>query len=97
MIALSGRDGITEAAARDCEMQVSGFPPAPDIFGDELSDSTYKDLTDRLTSQYREESDSGKPTTTSTEPVNDMPAPKMYLEFLQSSSFTGFQIYVCSS
>jgi len=45
MIVLSGRDGITEAAARDREMQVSGFPPAPDIFGDELSDSIYNDLT----------------------------------------------------
>jgi len=102
MIALSGRDGITEAAARDREMQVSGFPPAPDIFGDELTDSTYKNLTDRLTSQYREEGDSGKLITTSAEPVKrytgtqDVSA-ELHLVFPQSSPITGFQLHVYSS
>jgi len=45
-IAPIGKYGLTEAAARDREMQVSAFLPAAEFFRDELSDNMYNDLTD---------------------------------------------------
>ena len=50
-IAPSGKNSIIEAAARDREMQVSGFPPAAEIFRNELSDNLYNDLNDRLVTE----------------------------------------------